>query len=86
MVSRTIEELLLFLNRQPLFSEYQKNTQLKSEYELEYEFKISEEKIIKNEDNIFLLPSKYTKERTCKSLSIGFVSYFIPKFDKLFST
>ena len=36
MVSRTIEELLLFLNRQPLFSEYQKNTQLKEQYDLEF--------------------------------------------------
>ena len=40
MVSNTIEELLFFLNRQPLFSEYQKNTQLKSEYFLEYEIEI----------------------------------------------
>jgi hypothetical protein len=42
-----------------------------------------EEKKVIQDDNILILPTKYTKERTCKSLGIGITSYFLPKFDKI---
>lgn len=84
MISTTIEELLLFLNRQPLFSEYQKNSLLKTNYFLDYEIELKKNKNPSYDDSILKLSNKYTKERTCKSLSICIESYFMPKFDKLY--
>ena len=85
MVSTAFEELLLFLNRQPLFSEYQKNIHFKSNYSLHYEISLDHHQY-SSDGNILKLPNKCTKERTSSSMSIVIDSYFMPKFDQLYES
>ena len=77
------EELLMFLNQQPLFSLYQRDTFLKKNYEISHEIRIGEEHSHSKElqtDLITKLRQKYVLERTCQSFVIHINCYIRPNF------
>ena len=76
----------MFLNQQPLFSLYRRDTFLKKNYDLVHEIKIGEEQADKPDHNnsmILKMRQKYVMERTCGSFVMHIFCYLYPNFAEL---
>lgn len=75
----------MFLNQQPLFSLYRRDTFLKKNFDLVHEIRIGEEIGEHSLDNDLILKmrQKYVMERACGSFLLHIFCYLCPNFENL---
>lgn len=76
----------MFLNQQPLFSLYRRDTFLRKNYDLVHEILIGGEQAkqqVQKNDYILKLGQKYVLERACRSFFMHIFCYLCPNFTNL---